>query len=154
MSARDPGATSGSTARYAEKPPCVCGMAEVYHIIRSKGRGPCGACVPGASGAPVRCPCLVFRPQRVSTPRVTRPSGGKTITVQRVCNGCGNDIGDATEPELVAAMLGRDLPDATADCPTCWAAANLPTVKPLSQSVAAATKPARTQARVRGANRG
>lgn len=157
MSARDPQATSGSTAGYAEKPRCVCVHGEVFHVLRDKGRGPCGATVTGASGVPVRCPCLAYRPQRLSTPDRKRvDEDGRTvtrITTQRVCNGCNKGVGDATEEEIVAGQLGRALPDATQDCPACWAAEHLPTAKPLTRTVAQATaeKPARTD---RGARRG
>lgn len=35
--------------------------------------------------------------------------------VQRVCNGCGRSLGDATEAEIEGAIYG-DLPDVTDEC--------------------------------------
>lgn len=44
------------------------------------------------------------------------PGGGSRVTVKRCCNGCGRELGDATEAELDAAMVGRPLPDVRDEC--------------------------------------
>ncbi len=38
------------------------------------------------------------------------------LTVQRVCNGCGRALGDATEHELDCAVAGMPLPDVREEC--------------------------------------
>lgn len=38
---------------------------------------------------------------------------------QRSCDGCNARLGDATEAETLASMLGGELPSVTAECPTC-----------------------------------
>lgn len=144
MTRRDPLTITG-TPRYEFKPPCVCSMVEDLHIPREKGgRGACGGTVRGPSGAVVRCPCLAYHAQRLSTPGAPA----------RSCNSCGRLIGDVTTAEIRADQLGELAPDATGDCPTCWAAQHLPHAQRLTQPVGETTRPARTQARVRGVRRG
>lgn len=43
-------------------------------------------------------------------------TGTTRMTVKRVCNGCGRELGDATSGELLAAVLGDDLPDVRDEC--------------------------------------
>lgn len=65
---------------------------------------------------------------RPSTPPRPNAAGtGKTITVHRVCNGCGGDLGDATMSELAAAYGGLDLPDVRLEH-GCYREAGLPRV--------------------------
>lgn len=47
---------------------------------------------------------------------------GRTVTrltVKRACNGCGTLLGDLTEAEMDAAMVGAPAPDVRGECPTC-----------------------------------
>ena len=44
---------------------------------------------------------------------------GRTMTVQRCCNGCGHGIGDVTEAEIEAAITGAPLSDVRDECPWC-----------------------------------
>lgn len=53
---------------------------------------------------------------RPTTPDRKSPDGTTTITVQRACNGCGRDIGDATTVELDCAYMGLPLPDVADEC--------------------------------------
>lgn len=54
---------------------------------------------------------------RTHTPPHHNPVTGKTrITVQRACNRCGRDLGDATEKELAACVNGTPLPDVHDEC--------------------------------------
>lgn len=39
-----------------------------------------------------------------------------TLTVKRTCNGCGRELGDANDVELLAAIAGDDLPDVRVEC--------------------------------------
>lgn len=50
------------------------------------------------------------------TDDVPLEGGGNRMTVKRGCNGCGRELGDATEEELAAAILGDRLPDVRAEC--------------------------------------
>lgn len=59
---------------------------------------------------------------RKFTPSRKLPSGATRITVKRCCNGCGDEIGDATEFELESAMCGLPLPDVRQEC-GCWSPA-------------------------------
>lgn len=43
-------------------------------------------------------------------------------TVKRCCNGCGCQLGDTTEAEIVASING-ELPDVRGECPYCGMAA-------------------------------
>ncbi len=52
---------------------------------------------------------------RTSTP-VRRSDGRQIITVQRSCERCGRDVGDATEAELDAAVNGEPLPSVADEC--------------------------------------
>ncbi len=60
---------------------------------------------------------------RTHTPfqTITRPDGSTAtrMTVQRVCNGCGHDVGDVTDEEMDAVMEGRPLPDVRHECSWC-----------------------------------
>jgi hypothetical protein len=58
----------------------------------------------------------ITTPTRPVTPPRENEDGSKTITVQRVCNGCGRRLGDATDTELDAAVSGAPLPDTTNEC--------------------------------------
>ncbi|AEI11842.1 hypothetical protein Celgi_1323 [Cellulomonas gilvus ATCC 13127] len=53
---------------------------------------------------------------RPSTPPQRTAEGGRRLTVQRVCNGCGRALGDATTAELEAAVSGAPLPDVRVEC--------------------------------------
>ncbi|WP_209447593.1 hypothetical protein [Rhodococcus qingshengii] len=54
---------------------------------------------------------------RTHTPPQHNPVTGTTrFTVQRACNRCGRDLGDATEKELDACVNGTPLPDAHDEC--------------------------------------
>lgn len=48
------------------------------------------------------------------TPDVIR-NGRRTVTVKRICDGCGDPLGDATTEELEAAIMGR-LPSVIEEC--------------------------------------
>jgi hypothetical protein len=41
------------------------------------------------------------------------------ITTKRVCNGCGEFVGDVTEQEFNCAINGRPLPDVRSECKHC-----------------------------------
>lgn len=54
---------------------------------------------------------------RTHTPAHHNPETGRTsITVQRSCNRCGRNLGDATEKELDACVSGAPLPDVHEEC--------------------------------------
>ncbi len=54
---------------------------------------------------------------RTHTPAQHNPETGRTtITVQRSCNRCGRNLGDATEKELDACVSGAPLPDVHDEC--------------------------------------
>lgn len=48
---------------------------------------------------------------RKRTPPERLPNGSTRITVQRCCSRCGEELGDATDEELNAAVAGVQLPD-------------------------------------------
>ena len=57
----------------------------------------------------------------VGRPRPNTPDRktlhGRSITVKRLCNGCGRNLGDATKAELEAARLSpSQLPDVRSEC--------------------------------------
>jgi hypothetical protein len=58
-----------------------------------------------------------FTPDRV----VTQADGRTitTITTKRVCNGCGEFVGDVTDAEMDCAIDGRPLPDVRSECEHC-----------------------------------
>jgi len=56
------------------------------------------------------------------TPDEDLPSGGKRITVKRVCDGCGKPIGDVTEAELDRTVAGLPLLSVRGECPNCMPA--------------------------------
>lgn len=61
---------------------------------------------------------------RTFTPDRLNPDGSRTVTLQRVCNGCGHVIGDITDAELRAVTGGTThgyavLPDVRDECPRC-----------------------------------
>lgn len=57
------------------------------------------------------------RDSRTHTPPHHNPVTGTTrITVQRACNRCGRNLGDATEKELDACVNGTPLPDVHDEC--------------------------------------
>lgn len=62
---------------------------------------------------------------RTSTPDRINADGSKTIRIKRACNGCGRDIGDASESELNAVVDGRPLPDVREECGCSQAPAQL-----------------------------
>lgn len=66
------------------------------------------------------------RGPRPSTPDVINSDGSTTITVKRCCNGCGNELGDATQAEITASVEGRPLPDVRGECPACSPRAEQP----------------------------
>lgn len=41
------------------------------------------------------------------------------ITMKRVCNGCGEYVGDVTEHEIDCAVDGQPLPDVRSECKHC-----------------------------------
>lgn len=53
---------------------------------------------------------------RTATPDRIRKGGGKTMTIQRACNGCQKSLGDAREDELESAVAGLPLPDVRLEC--------------------------------------
>jgi hypothetical protein len=58
-----------------------------------------------------------FTPDRVET---TEDGRTRThITMKRVCNGCGEYVGDVTDAEMDCAIEGRPLPDVRSDCKHC-----------------------------------
>lgn len=54
-------------------------------------------------------------PARPSTPPRVDEDGIRHITVKRCCNGCGRELGDATQEELEAAIFGP-LPSVIDEC--------------------------------------
>lgn len=48
---------------------------------------------------------------RPNTPDRKNPDGSTTMRVKRLCNGCREPVGDATEEEMDAAVMGLPLPD-------------------------------------------
>jgi hypothetical protein len=46
-------------------------------------------------------------------------AGGKQMHVKRICNGCGNNLGDVRPDEIDAAVAGEPLPDVRLEC-GCW----------------------------------
>lgn len=58
---------------------------------------------------------------RTRTPAAKNADGSTSIRVQRCCNGCGTEIGDATTAELEHAYSGLPLPDVTLECEHCTA---------------------------------
>lgn len=58
-----------------------------------------------------------FTPDRVET-----LEDGQTrthMTMKRVCNGCGEFVGDVTDAEMDCAVDGRPLPDVRGECEHC-----------------------------------
>ena len=55
-------------------------------------------------------------PTRPSTDIAHHPDGSSTIKVHRCCNGCGRDLGDATDAEVACAIGGARLPDVRDEC--------------------------------------
>lgn len=53
---------------------------------------------------------------RTHTPPKPNATGGTTIRVHRCCNGCGRDIGDANDSEILRLMAGQPLPDVRSEC--------------------------------------
>lgn len=107
------------------------------------------AVLPQMRGHDLACPCDLPEPDqpdhchaaeqirranvpRSSTPDVKNPDGSTSMTVQRCCNGCGEEIGDVTDWEMSCAVAGRLLPDVRGECPTCT-----PAERPLSPVPAA-----------------
>lgn len=80
-------------------------------------------CAPPAQGEPDLCHAVTLielaNAPRPRTKPVRHPGGGGRITVQRCCNGCAAELGDATEYEMNCAIAGRDLPDVRGECPAC-----------------------------------
>ncbi|MDT0608779.1 hypothetical protein [Streptomyces lancefieldiae] len=68
---------------------------------------------------------------RPNTPDRINPDGSKTITTKRACNGCGDLIGDLTDNEFTAALMGRPLPDVRQECPACAPTAPPPACIPM-----------------------
>jgi hypothetical protein len=58
-------------------------------------------------------------PVHTNTPDRPLTSGGTRITVKRACNGCGLELGEATDAEIEACVVGAPMPDVRAQCPTC-----------------------------------
>ena len=56
---------------------------------------------------------------RTTTAPVRQPDGSTTVTMQRCCNGCGREIGDATGYEIAIAAVDLPLPDVRTQCPAC-----------------------------------
>lgn len=66
---------------------------------------------------PANPPLAPAEKPRTHTPPQHNPVTGKTrITVQRACNRCGRNLGDATEKELDASVNGTPLPDVHDEC--------------------------------------
>ena len=57
--------------------------------------------------------------RRPWTPDEDLPGGGKRITAKRVCNGCGDLVGDVTDDEIDRAISGLPLDDVTDECLHC-----------------------------------
>lgn len=58
-------------------------------------------------------------PGRTWTPDLVSAAGDWIGRAKRQCNGCSHLLGDVTEAEIAAAMMGRTLPDVRSECPTC-----------------------------------
>lgn len=89
----------------------------VCPTLGATGTVPCGAPATAAKGLCGAHDAVLLR--RPLTPPTTGPGGRIVVTVQRICNGCGAHIGDATPAEAAAAERGGELPDIAADCPAC-----------------------------------
>lgn len=77
---------------------------------------------------------------RTFTPPIHHEIDGEkwtTITVHRACNGCGRELGDATDEEIECAANDIPLPDVRDECgcaadeptPGVFEAMGLPTVE-------------------------
>jgi hypothetical protein len=83
------------------------------------------------AGRPLACWCPIGEPchadallamaagKRTRTPVVEFSPGKSRIRVQRGCNGCGGQLGDATGEEAAMAACGVPLPDVRRECPGC-----------------------------------
>lgn len=67
------------------------------------------------------------RTTRPATPAYRTPEGTRVVTVQRVCDGCGGLLGNATRGELFAAVAGMGMPSVIAEhgCTAARGRANL-----------------------------
>ncbi|MDE1673804.1 hypothetical protein [Nocardia gipuzkoensis] len=54
--------------------------------------------------------------RRPYTPIRDNPDGSRTITVHRMCSGCGRDLGDVTMEEIQDAIDGKPLSGTRAEC--------------------------------------
>lgn len=96
----------------------------------------CETCVDGEGGERVDWPCPEYEAilaaltgkatARPRTPEVRNPDGSRRITIQRCCNGCGGELGDATDRELECAVSGEPLPDVRNECPACRQTTGIP----------------------------
>lgn len=60
-----------------------------------------------------------MREPRPNTPVTVHPDGVRSIRVKRACNGCGGELGDATDAEIELAVSGNRLTDVRDECPQC-----------------------------------
>lgn len=74
---------------------------------------------PAVCGQPEPEPELHDILPRHRTPETRDADGRYLITVQRCCNGCGEQIGDVTLIEIELGIAGRPLPDVRMECPRC-----------------------------------
>lgn len=96
----------------------------------------CSSCVDGEGGERLDWPCPEYEAilaaltgkatARPRTPEVRNPDGSRRITIQRCCNGCGGELGDATDRELECAVSGEPLPDVRNECPACRQTTGIP----------------------------
>lgn len=59
---------------------------------------------------------------RPDTQPVIEERLGRTITtrkIKRCCNGCGRELGDVNDDEILDAVLGTPIPDVRIEC-GCW----------------------------------
>ena len=60
---------------------------------------------------------------RTRTPvqETVKPDGttSRRFRVQRVCNGCGEEVGDANRDEIDRSIAGLPLPDVRHECAWC-----------------------------------
>ncbi|SMF86450.1 hypothetical protein [Streptomyces sp. Amel2xC10] len=69
---------------------------------------------------------------RPNAPDRVNPDGSRSIRMKRACNGCGVQLGDATEDEMNRGILGLPLPDVRRECPTCGPTAPDPKCVPVT----------------------
>lgn len=91
------------------------------HLHQLRGRNLACWCPLPAPGEPDVCHAavLIARANRPCTPERPAADGGRLIRAQRACNGCGEQLGDANDAEIQAAIAGLPMPDVRGECVHC-----------------------------------